>query len=150
MAHWHLTPEQIKKVSSEDIALMEFSFLLYERRQSETLDNIIGMLIGASWDSESLLEKDKSGKKDEFTWALRKRRPKVIMPLALALNQNPKFMENLKSLATKTKNENREDPSMLNVPRQFDKQKTELVDLSNVSPKEFLKYARSVPGYNQE
>lgn len=150
MAHWHLTPEQIKTVSGDDLALMEFSYLLYERRQSETLDNIIGMLLGATWDSDSLLDKGKAPKKDEFTWAFRQRRPKVVIPLAMSLTQNPKFMQQLKSMATKSKNETREDPSVLNVPKEFSKQKTELVDLSYVTPQEFMKFARRVPGYNKD
>ena len=109
-------------------------------------------MMGATWDCEELVGKagPKGPKADPFTWSLRKKRPKITMPLALSLTQNPKFMQTLKQMASKAKNEVREDPSILNVPRGFHKNKVELVDLSYVSPQEFLKIARRVPGYKND
>jgi len=149
MAHWRLTPAKIKKLSSDDLSLMEFSYLLLERRQSETLDNLFGSMLGSSFDVTSLLGdtdgKKKPKKKDNFTWSFREKTPKVQLPVTLALTQNPKFMQHLKALASKAKTEAREDPSVLNVPKGFSKKKTELVDLSYVSKEEFLKIAGHLP-----
>lgn len=143
MAHWRKTPEEMRNLSSSDLEAMEFAFLLLERRQSETLDNLIGTTLGSSWDAQALMggvEPPKGRGRKEFTWSLRTRAPKVHLPLALALTQNPKFMQQLKQMASSAVNTAREDPSVVDAPSWFTR-KSELVDLSYAPKEEFLKFA---------
>jgi|APGre2960657505_1045072.scaffolds.fasta_scaffold18592_3 hypothetical protein len=140
MAHWRKTPDEIKKLTSSDLELMEFAFLLLERRNSETTDNIFGTMLGTSWDAESLLGKEANSKTD-FTWAYRRRKPKVFLPVVTALNQNPKFSSYLKQMASSAVNNEREDPSVISAPTWADRKTQEFVDLSTVSKEEFKKFA---------
>jgi hypothetical protein len=146
MAHWRLTPEELKKVPEQDLELLELSFLLLERRQTETLDSTIGALLGASWDAENLLGGDGKVQKEPILWSKRHRRPKVILPLSVALTQNPKFFEQLKAAAHKEVSTARTDASVLNMPMDMLKNKNyEFVDLSFVPIKEFMKVANTLP-----
>jgi len=143
MAHWRLKPQEVKKLSFDDLELMEFSYLMYERRLSETLDNLIGSNLGTSWPM-SILDKEKDLTKDVFTWSLRKREPKVNLPLTLALTQNPKFMEEIKKAASDLKMRHRRDPSVLSLPKGDLLKGSEVIDLSTVSKEEFLQIAGRV------
>jgi len=136
----------MKKLSSEDLEAMEFSFLLLERRNSETLDNLISGMLGTTWDAKSLLGGNKEDLKEDkkFTWEYRDKRPKVLMPLVLSLTQNPKFMEHLKKLASTAVNVKREDPSVVDAPRWVNRKKEEVVDLSFAPKDAFLKIAGRV------
>lgn len=143
MAHWKLSPEQIRSISQQDLDLMELSYFLYEKKLSETADNLLGGLLGASWDAGSLLGENSVNKKPSelISWRLREPREKVYIPVTLALTQNPKFMDQLKASASKVRGASRKDGSVLNVPTNLSKQKTEIVDLSTAPREEFLKWA---------
>jgi len=144
MAHWRLTPLQMKDLSPQELEAMEFSFLLLERRNAEILDNLIGGMLGTTWDAAALMGGDKDSKGSggkKFTWEFRTKKPKVNLPLALALTQNPKFMEHLKKLASSAVNTAREEPSMVDAPKWLDRKKEEIVDLSYAPKAEFLKIA---------
>lgn len=145
MAHWRKTPEEIKVLSDQDLEIMEFSFLLLERRQTETYENLVGGMLGTSWDAKMIMGGDSPAVSGEdFTWSLRPPRPRVFLPLTVALTQNPKFGEHLKQLASSAVNRVRENKSVLDTPAWYTK-KEELVDLSYLSKEEFLRYANALP-----
>jgi hypothetical protein len=145
MAHWRKTPEEMRALSSDDLEVMEFAFLLLERRQSETLDVLFGNTLGTSWDAATVMgQQTKEEKKKKpakaFTWSYRKKQPRVYLPLTMALTQDPKFHQNLKRMASQALNEARENPSVVDTPTWMSK-KTEVVDLSYVPKEEFIKFA---------
>jgi len=148
MAHWRLTPSQIRELTDDELETMESAFLLQERRQSETLDSVVGSLLGVTWDVNSLLG-SKDGNQDvkAFTWSLRHRTQKVVVPLAASLTQNPKFFEQLKAKASSLKWSNRENAAILDTPKWLNdkNRKYEIVDLSEKTREEFLEYARRIP-----
>lgn len=149
MAHWRLTPEEIRKISEADLELMEFSYFVLERRQNETLGSIIGTNLGSTWFVDSLLQDDSSDgefkvKKEEFKWNLRKPDLKIHMPLSLVCSQNDKFMDHLKKEARKIRDlysEKGHTSSIINLPDSELLKDSEVVDLSYVSKQEFLKFA---------
>jgi len=148
MAHWRKTPREMRDIPPEDLELMEFSFLLLERRQSETLDHLLGSTLGTSWDAGALMgrheeEKAKRSKK-RFDWSLRKKPPRVHLPLTTVVTQDPKFNQHLKEMASKAMNQARENPSIVDAPKWVDK-RDEVVDLSYVPKDVFLKYAGALP-----
>ena len=145
MAHWRLTPTQIKELSSEDIHAMEFALSMYERKQYESLNDIIGTLTGTSWSVDSVLADVQDEKKEGFTWKLRPERQRVSLPLTLVVG-GPKIMDHVKKVAHSLRSASRPDTSILSpVPTKMLKN-AEIVDLSKASKEEFLKMAGMIHG----
>lgn len=148
MAHWGLLPKQVAELSEDEFEALEYSYLLYERRNVETLSDIIGSLTGTSWPVESLtgvgpnpdLLVDK-----RFTWALRPPRKRISSPLSLVV-AGSSLLEQLRAQASKLENQNRENPAILSRPEGIlDKkgEKIEIVELGTKSKEEFLNFVRS-------
>lgn len=143
MAHWRLTPQQVKELSPDDVAVMDFAYSMYDRKQTESLNDIIGSLTGTSWSVDGVLAEN-SGENDEgFTWKLRPERSRVSLPLSLVIGGN-KVMEHVKKAANSIRNASRRDSSILSLPRSELLKNAEVVDLSKASKDEFLKMASSV------
>lgn len=123
---------------------MEFSYLLLERRSSETLANVLNPILGTGWNADSLLVPERKVREESFTWSKRAPERKVSTPLTVALTQNPKFIEQIKSMARDLRQKTRTDSTIINLPSKSMLRNSEVVDLSYVPKDEFLKYARSV------
>ena len=147
MAHWGLLPSQVEALSEDDIEVLEYSYLLYERRNVETLSDIIGSLTGTSWPVESLVEG--LGNPDlltekRFTWSLRPPRKRLSSPLTLVVAGSP-LLEQLKSQASKLEGQDRANPAILSRPQGMLKkdEKIEIVELGTKPKEEFLSFVRS-------
>jgi len=55
MSHWRLTPDQIREIPEDQLALMEFAYLVTESRQLESFSNVLGLNLGSIWFVDSLL-----------------------------------------------------------------------------------------------
>lgn len=146
MGHWRLTPDEVQKIPEDQLALMEFSYILLERRNVEALNNVVGLNLGSTWFADSLVRDDKETEKiEEFTWSKRKKEFKLNVPLSTVVAQDKKFMEHLKKEARKLidlRSERGRTSSFLNLPKSEFLKGAEIVDLSYVSKDEFLTYAR--------
>lgn len=144
MAHWRLTPQQIKELSPEDVEVMEFAYSMYDRKQTESLNDIIGSLTGTSWSVDGVLaEEQENAEEPKFTWKLRPERSRVSIPLSLVIGGN-KVMEHVKKAAQAVRSASRRDASILSLPRSELLKNAEVVDLSKASKEDFLKMASSV------
>jgi hypothetical protein len=147
MAHWGLLPSQVAELSEDDVEALEYSYLLYERRNVETLSDIIGALTGTSWPIENLLEG--AGNPDllvdkRFTWSLRPPRKRLSSPLTLVVAGNP-LLEHLRSQASKLERQDSDNPAILSHPRGMlnKEEKIEIVELGTKSKEEFLSFVRA-------
>jgi len=146
MAHWGLLPSQVEGLSEDEIEVLEYSYLLYERRNVETLSDIIGSLTGTSWPVESLV--DGVGNPDlltekRFTWSLRPPRKRLSSPLTLVVAGSP-LLEQLRVQAGKLEGQERENPAILSRPKGLKKdEKIEIVELGTKSKDEFLSFVRA-------
>ena len=126
---------------------MEFAFLMLERRQSETLSDLVGGQLGTLWTVDQLTS-NAAEPRDEtkFTWSLREKPAKLSTPLTtiIAAGSGLKLMDQLKKLASKTQLRNRPDPSVYKMPRRGYLDGAEIIDLSKVSKDQFLKFAKRV------
>ena len=147
MAHWKLTPAQIKELGSEDLAIMDFSHRMYERRWSEILTDTFGLLLGSSWPVTAEL-----GEKPEIAelpqekrarWSLRDRAERISIPLSFVIG-GENFVKHMKKLVSEKRLTQRKDPSVLNHPGQKWAAGEEIVDLASVSKEQFLKVASRV------
>lgn len=146
MAHWGLTPKEVGGLSDAEIEVLEYSFLLYERRQAETLSDLIGSLTGTSWPVESLLnEVNPDLQKPRFTWSLRPPRQRVSAPLTVVM-AGGQLIADLKKQASAINLKHRENPAVLSRPvgNLIKKgEKIEIVELGMKSKEEFLGFIRS-------
>lgn len=142
LAHWRLTPTQIKELSEDDLDVMNVGYRLYERRWVETLSDLIGALTGTSWSVDALTE-EQGSELDEvgFNWKLRPDRQRVSLPLTLVVGGN-KVMEHVKKMASDMKAKSRRDPSIISLPSASLLKDAEIVDLSKVSKDEFMRFAK--------
>jgi len=152
MSHWRLTPDELAKLTNDEITAMIFAFKVQERRQVESLNDTFGILLGASWPIEALIEQDKEDvddlDPDRFMWKLRPPRLRVNTPVTSTLSPARDFMKGLKETATELANNHGRDQSVMKYPTKSlvgKDEKLEIVDLSKVSKAEFLKIARSLP-----
>lgn len=140
-----MKPKEVGELSEADLEAMEYSFLLYERRQAETLSDIIGSLTGTSWPIETLLN---DGKKDlekpQFTWSLRPPRQRISSPLTLVV-AGGQLIKELKKQAGALNLKNRANPAVLSRPGDLIKkgEKIEIVELGTKSKEEFLGFVRA-------
>lgn len=148
MAHWGLLPSQVEGLGDEEIEVLEYSYLLYERRNVETLSDIIGSLTGTSWPVEALVNgvgnPDLLTDKQRFTWSLRPPRKRLASPLTLVVAGSP-LLEQLRAQAGKLEGDERENPAILSRPRELKKkdEKIEIIELGTRSKDEFLSFVRS-------
>ena len=142
LAHWRLTPTQLKELSEEDLDVMNVGYRLYERRWVETLSDLIGALTGTSWSVDALTE-EQGSELDEvgFNWKLRPDRQRVSLPLTLVVGGN-KVMEHVKKMASDMKAKSRRDPSIISLPSASLLKDAEIVDLSKVTKDEFMRFAK--------
>ena len=142
LAHWRLTPTQLKELSEDDLDVMNVGYRLYERRWVETLSDLIGALTGTSWSVDALTE-EQGSELDEvgFNWKLRPDRQRVSLPLTLVVGGN-KVMEHVKKMASDMKAKSRRDPSIISLPSASLLKDAEIVDLSKVSKDEFMRFAK--------
>ena len=142
MAHWRLTPEQLKELNEDQLSAMDLAYRLYERKNLENLNEIVGTLLGASWNSDHFPDGVNKRETSNFTWSLRKNKPRINTPLSVVFGGD-KFLAEVKKEVSKVTLQKRADPSMLNVPAKgFAKE--EIVDLSTAPVSEFLKIAGRV------
>lgn len=145
MAHWGMKPKEVGELSEDDLEALEYSFLLYERRQAETLSDIIGSLTGTSWPVEALLnEGNKDLEKPQFTWSLRPPRNRISSPLTLVM-AGSQLIKELKKQASAINLKHRENPAILSRPRNLIKkdEKIEIIELGTKSKEEFLGFIRA-------
>jgi len=142
LAHWRLTPTQLKELSEDDLDVMNVGYRLYERRWVETLSDLIGALTGTSWSVDALTE-EQGSELDEvgFNWKLRPDRQRVSLPLTLVVGGN-KVMEHVKKMASDMKAKSRRDPSIISLPSASLLKDAEIVDLSKVTKDEFMRFAK--------
>lgn len=142
LAHWRLTPTQLKELSEDDLDVMNVGYRLYERRWVETLSDLIGALTGTSWSVDALTE-EQGSELDEvgFNWKLRPDRQRVSLPLTLVVGGN-KVMDHVKKMASDMKAKSRRDPSIISLPSASLLKDAEIVDLSKVSKDEFMRFAK--------
>jgi len=140
MTHWRLTPDQVAEISEDELEVMSFGYRLCEKRNFEGLSDLIGTLLGASWSVDALTSDDSPDlADDEFTWNKRPPRQRVSLPLALVVGGN-KVMEHVKKQAHSIKSKDRKDPSILSLPSSSVIKDAEIVDLSGLPKREFLKF----------
>lgn len=154
MAHWQKDPREIQKYSEDELDAMEQAFLLLEKRQTETLETIIGSMLGTTWDVDALLasataKKGKHrGEEPQVTWSRRDKKDKLFVPLVFFMTQNTKLMKQLQTMATDAKKATVRDPSIINVPTWYTKSKkeeeVEMIDLSESSKEDFLRWAGTI------
>ena len=142
LAHWRLTPTQLKELSEDDLDVMNVGYRLYERRWVETLSDLIGALTGTSWSVDALTE-EQGSELDEvgFNWKQRPDRQRVSLPLTLVVGGN-KVMDHVKKMASDMKAKSRRDPSIISLPSASLLKDAEIVDLSKVSKDEFMRFAK--------
>jgi hypothetical protein len=142
LAHWRLTPKQLKELSEDDLDVMNVGYRLYERRWVETLSDLIGALTGTSWSVDALTE-EQGSELDEvgFNWKLRPDRQRVSLPLTLVVGGN-KVMDHVKKMASDMKAKSRRDPSIISLPSASLLKDAEIVDLSKVTKDEFMRFAK--------
>jgi len=146
LAHWRMTPKQLKELSEEDLDTLNMSYRLYEKRWLESLSDLIGTLTGTSWSVDALTaEPTTTNDLDDFgfTWKKKPERQRVSLPLTLVVGGN-KILEHVKKIATDMKSKERRDPSVLSLPSSSILKDAEVVDLSKVSKDEFLKFANRI------
>ncbi len=145
MAHYRLTVDQVKQLKGQDLEAMEFAFLVYERRQAETLTDLVGSQLGTLWSIDSLMGQAPK-EEDRFTWSLREQPRKLSTPLTtvIASGAGIKFMDQLKKMASKSQLRTRHDPSIYKLPKKGFLDGCEVVDLSKVSKDQFLKFAGKI------
>jgi hypothetical protein len=144
MAHWRLTPEQLKVLSPDEIAVMDFSHRVYERRWSEILTDIIGLLLGTSWSVNDLDTEHapipETPYEKRLRWALRDKPDRISIPLSFVIGGEP-FVKHIKKLVSHKKLQGRTNPAILNHPGREWTGNYEIVELSNVPKEQFLKVA---------
>lgn len=146
LAHWRMTPKQLKELSEDDLDTLNMSYRLYEKRWLESLSDLIGTLTGTSWSVDALTaEPTTTNDLDDFgfTWKKKPERQRVSLPLTLVVGGN-KILEHVKKIATDMKSKERRDPSVLSLPSSSILKDAEVVDLSKVSKDEFLKFANRI------
>jgi hypothetical protein len=150
MSHWRLTPEQIREIPEDHLAMMEFAYLVTESRQAESLNNLIGLNLGSLWYVDSLLRSKEDGdvEVEEFTWSKRKEELKINLPVTVMLTKDKNFMANLKKEARKLSHLRSDkggiSSSMLNLPQGNFLAGCDVVDLSRASKNDFLKFAPKI------
>ncbi len=145
LAHWRLTPKQLKELSEEDLDVLNMSYRLYEKRWLESFSDLIGSLTGTSWSVDSLTADPVNTDLEDFgfTWRKKPTQQKIALPLTLVVGGN-KILENVKKAAFSMKQNRRKDPSILNVATEDMLKEAEVIDLSKVSKKDFLNFAAGV------
>ena len=143
MGYYRLTPEQVECLDEEELFSMIMAMRLNEQKQNEALYDVIGSLTGTSWTAESLMAKGEEVDENEFTWKLRPKKNRISLPLTVVVGGN-KILEHVKKIASNIQLKNRAHPSVLNLPPTKMLKDTEIVDLSNVSKEEFLRFANRV------
>jgi len=144
MSHWRLTPKQMSELSDEDVDVMSFSYRLHEKRQLESLSDLIGTLTGTSWSVDSLTmtpeeELEAEVEKSGFTWSLRPPRQRVSLPLSIVVGGN-KILDHVKKVASNMRE--KRDSTIVSLPSASFLKGAEIVDLGKVSKDQFLRYAR--------
>ena len=147
LAHWRMTPKQLKELSEDDLDTLNMSYRLYEKRWLESLSDLIGTLTGTSWSVDALTADPTTTTNDledfGFTWKKKPERQRVSLPLTLVVGGN-KILEHVKKVAADMKSKERRDPSVLSLPSSSILKDADVVDLSKVSKDEFLKFAKRI------
>ncbi len=139
-----MTPKQLSELSDNDIYVMSESFYLYERKKLESATELLGPLLGASWSVDALTQEDSIAKDDDsFKWKLKPDNKRVSLPLSLVIGGG-KVLEHVKKVASEMKLASRKDPSIMNLPKSGFIENYNIVDLSKVPKKDFIKFAKKI------
>ena len=147
LAHWRLTPKQLSKLSEDELEVMTLAYRLYERRNLESLSDLVGTLTGTSWSVDALTQTPEDEAKEAlqkgmFTWSKRPLRQRISLPLTVVVG-GAKVIEHVKKTAATMKENS--SSTIISLPRgQFLKGAEEIIDLAKVPKSEFLKYARHI------
>lgn len=145
MAHYRLLPSQVKELTDDELEAMAIGYRLYEKRNIESLSDLIGSLTGTVWNADALTSDSKKDDLDtyRFTWKKRPDRKRISLPLTVVVGGN-KVMEHVKKVALEMKAKERKDPSILSLPSSTMLHNAEVVDLSRVAKEEFIRFAKGV------
>lgn len=126
---------------------MTLAYRLYERRNLESLSDLVGTLTGTSWAVDALTQTPEDEAKEAlqkgmFNWSKRPPRQRISLPLTVVVG-GAKVIEHVKKTAATMKENS--SSTIISLPRgQFLKGAEEIIDLAKVPKAEFLKYARHI------